>query len=109
MKKILVCLFCLSLSSCSLLSTHGIQPGAGKVRLYEEYAVVEKCQFVQDIIGTEGHWYNHLFISNKTLIQAAVNDLKNQAKELGADTVLLHSNLLFTSSVTLIGQAYNCK
>ncbi len=109
MKKILACLFCLSLSSCSLLSTHKIQQGAGKVRLFEEYTVVENCQFVQDIIGTEGHWYNHLFISNKTLIQAAINDLKNQAQQLGANTIHLHSNLLFASSVTLVGQAYNCK
>lgn len=109
MKKVLTCFCCLLLSSCSLLSTHAIQQGANEVRLYEEYSVVEECLFVQDIIGTEGHWYNHLFISNKALIQAAVNDIKNQAFKLGANTVLLHSNLLFTSSVTLRGQAYNCK
>lgn len=108
MKKILACLFCLSLTSCSLLSTHQIQQDANQVRLYEEYSVIEECRFIQEIIGTEGHWYNHLFISNKTLIQAAINDLKNQAWALGADTVLLNSNLLFTSSVTLVGQAYSC-
>lgn len=108
MKKMLPYFCCFLLTSCSLISTNVIQQDASDVRLFEDYSPVENCQFVSEVIGTEGHWYNYLFISNRDLTQGAVNDLKNQAHDLGANTVHVHTNMFFSTSVTILGQAYLC-
>jgi len=50
-----------------------------------------------EVIGTEGHWYNYLFMSNKNITQGALNDIKNQAQKLGAKAVHIHSNMFFTN------------
>ena len=78
------------------------------MRLYDDYTAVKTCQFVSEVIGTEGHWYNYLFISNRDLTQGAVNDLKNRTYASGANAVHVHTNMFFTTSVTILGQAYLC-
>ncbi len=77
--------------------------------MYEDYPQVESCNYVSEVIGTEGSWYNYLFISNKDLTQGAVNDLKNSVLALNANTVHTHTNMGFATSVTILGQAYHCK
>lgn len=109
MKIIITFVSCLFLSACSLFTINDIKQGAEIVRLYDEYKNIENCQFVGEVIGTEGHWYNYLFISNRDLTQGAVNDMKNRARKLGADTVHVHTNMFFTTSVTILGQAYDCR
>jgi hypothetical protein len=68
-----------------------------------------KCKKLGEVIGSEGRWFNYLFISNKNLIQGALNDIKNQAYEVGADKVVVHKQVAFVTSVTIVGQAYDCK
>jgi len=108
MKKMLPYFCCFLLTSCSLISTNDIHPDASSVRLYEDFSEVKDCQFVSEVIGTEGHWYNYLFISNRNLTQGAVNDLKNSTQKLGANAVHVHTNMFFATSVTILGQAYLC-
>ena len=98
-----------TLASCSLLSTQDLQPGAENVRLYASDEKIENCTFVNEVIGSEGHWYNYLFISNRDLTQGAVNDLKNRAMAIEANAVHVHTNMFFTTSVTILGQAYRCR
>ncbi|ELQ2335084.1 DUF4156 domain-containing protein, partial [Vibrio vulnificus] len=50
-----------------------------------------------------------LFFSNDTMMQGAVNDLKNNAKTLNADTIYVISHQAFTTSYTLLGTAYRCQ
>lgn len=69
----------------------------------------QKCKKLGEVIGSEGRWFNYLFISNKLLTQGALNDIKNQAYKIGADKVVVHKKLDFTTSVTILGQAYDCK
>ncbi len=69
----------------------------------------QKCERLGEGIGREGHWYNYLFIPNRLLTQGALNDIKNKAYEIGADKVVVHKKLDFQTSVTILGQAYNCK
>ncbi len=108
MKKILTYLSCFLLSSCSLITINAIQQDANSVRVFEDYSSVEDCQFIHEVIGTEGHWYNYLFISNRDLTQGALNDLKNRARALGGNAVHVHTNMFFSTSVTMLGQAYSC-
>lgn len=108
MFKILPLLLLLFLSSCSLLEIKEIKQDDKTVRLYSDEEKVRDCTFIDEVIGTQGHWYDYLFISNKNLTQGAINDLKSQAREVGANSVHVHTNMSFQTSVTLLGQAYNC-
>ena len=66
------------------------------------------CRYIGEIVGSEGHWYTYLFISNKNLIKGALNDLHNSANAMGANVVYISDNVAFTTSVTFYGQAYAC-
>ena len=67
------------------------------------------CDYLGEVIGTEGHWYNYLFISNRNLVQGALNDLYNNAGAMGANVVFISDDVSFSTSVTFYGQTYNCK
>jgi len=108
MNKSLILFSCLTLSACSLIATNEIAQGAENVRLFDDYKQVDNCQFIAEVIGTQGHWYDYLFISNRNLTQGAVNDLKNEARKVAANAVHVHTNMGFATSVTILGQAYHC-
>ncbi|RHW77067.1 DUF4156 domain-containing protein [Colwellia sp. RSH04] len=97
------------LSSCSMLEIKKIKPGDEKVRLYSDEEKIRDCRYIDEVIGTQGHWYDYLFISNKNLTQGAINDLKTQARAIGANSVHVHTNMAFNTSVTILAQAYYCK
>jgi hypothetical protein len=69
---------------------------------------VEKCQWLGEVVGSSGHWYSYLFYSNDVMIQGAINDIKNRAKQLGATHVYTVHPQDFVTSFTLMGSAYNC-
>lgn len=108
MTRILPVILMFFLSSCSLLEIKKIKPGDETVRLYSDEEKVKNCTFIDEVIGTQGHWYDFLFISNKNLTQGAINDLKSQARDIGANSVHIHTNMAFQTSVTILGQAYKC-
>jgi uncharacterized protein YbjQ (UPF0145 family) len=85
-----------------------IKSGDETVRLYSDTEQIKDCTFIDEVIGTQGHWYDFIFISNKNLTQGAINDLKSQARALGANSVHVHTNMAFQTSVTILGQAYEC-
>ncbi|TKF73278.1 MULTISPECIES: DUF4156 domain-containing protein [Vibrio] len=83
---------------------------ADKVQMdYHGVINIEQCEYKGEVTGSEGHWYNYLFFQNDTLIQGAMNELKSNAIELGADTVIFTLPQHFSTSVTMLGTAYLCK
>ncbi|MBT8133350.1 MAG: DUF4156 domain-containing protein [Gammaproteobacteria bacterium] len=101
-------------ASCSNLAQKN--PDNKPVRLIHKYEVnvltageAPDCRYLGEVIGSEGHWYTYLFISNRKLIQGAINDLHNSANAIGANVVYISDNIDFTTSVTFYGQAYDCK
>ncbi|MCM2679913.1 DUF4156 domain-containing protein [Echinimonas agarilytica] len=70
---------------------------------------VAECKSLGEVIGTEGHWYNYWFISNRELLQSSLNDIRNQAAQRGADVVYLPRDISFETSVTFVGTAYDCR
>ena len=70
---------------------------------------IEQCEYKGEVTGSEGHWYSYLFFPNDTLIQGAMNELKSNTSELGADTVIFTLPQDFATSVTMLGTAYLCK
>jgi hypothetical protein len=104
---------CIAAAALPLLTgcyTAVLKEEARSVRLVFTEQAVAKCAFRGDVVGTEGRWFNSWLIPNDTLSHAALNDLRNQAQENGADTVFVPGiTNLFRTSVTIIGQAYRCR
>ena len=71
--------------------------------------IIRQCENLGEVIGSEGSWYSYLFFSNTQLIQGAVNDIKNNAYETGANVVIVNKAVPFLTSITILGEAYDCK
>ena len=102
----------LIITSCSTIQK---SPEAEHVRLIfnKEFDIASKrvttCRHLGEIVGSDGHWYSYLFISNTSLTHGAFNDLHNKAHALGANIVYVDDDIGFSSSVTFYGQAYDCE
>ena len=111
-RLILIIPGCMFAISCSIIQKH---PDTDPVRLifYNELNIVSEnktptCRYLGEVVGSEGHWYTYLFISNTSLTHGALNDLHNKASKLGANVVYINDQIPFTASVTFYGQAYDC-
>lgn len=115
MNKISFLFLCLYLVSCS--SIVRTQDGAESVQIIfldksgSRYLQPPEtaCEFVGEVIGSEGHWYSYLFTSNARIVQGAINDLKNSVYAKNGNVVIVYGNIDLSTSVTLLGQAYNCR
>ncbi|WP_375753135.1 DUF4156 domain-containing protein [Vibrio sp. HN007] len=109
MKFTLILLLCLLTAGCTTPSVD-LLPRADEVRVRMSSDIhLNECEWKGEAIGSEGHWYNFLFYNNDTLMEGALNDLKNNAHELGGNTVFLHAPHYFRTSVTIMGTTYYCK
>ncbi|WP_444495112.1 DUF4156 domain-containing protein [Vibrio sp. YIC-376] len=93
-------------SSTSLIS-HDISQQV-EVRIDSQFDPAQ-CEYLGELTGSEGHWYNYLFYSNDDMIKGAINDLKNNAMAINADTVFMISPQYFVTSFSVLGTAYRCK
>ena len=103
-------LACLT-AACAPVELH---PDNKPVRLifYNEINLAKhlpKCTYIGPVVSSYGHWYNYLFVSNTHMTHGAIDDMYNKANEMGANVVYINKNIDFTTSVTLLGQAYHCK
>ncbi|NVD06117.1 DUF4156 domain-containing protein [Vibrio sp. JPW-9-11-11] len=86
-----------------------LEPAADQVHLrMDSQFNPEQCQWLGEVTGSEGHWYSYLFFPNDSLVQGALNDIKNRAHNLGANTVSVNHSQNFVTSFTLMGSAYSC-
>ena len=106
MKKSCLLALTVLLTSCSLPT---LIPEASQVKFTADQASLKNCKYLGDVIGTAGHWYDFLYISNHDLMQGALDDLRNNAAAKGADIIYLEQPHSFSTSVTLLGIAYDCK
>lgn len=93
-----------------------LTPGAQVVDILDAPPDKSKCQFLGEVMGTQGNWFTGGYTSNQNLMLGARNSIKNEAFKLGANAVLIqqenHANYQMaggTSNSTLIGKAYKCK
>lgn len=68
----------------------------------------DRCEYKGEVTGSEGHWYNYIFMTNDAMMQGAMNDLKNNAASIDADTVFMVSPQDFITSFSVLGSAYRC-
>jgi hypothetical protein len=87
-----------------------LRPDAKSIQVVLSQDEVKNCHTQGILIGTNGHWYNYLFLANDLMMQSALNDLRNQAASIGADTLLLPNYAYtFVTSVTIMGEALQCR
>ena len=116
MKTLLTYLFLITLASCTNYTRPSDDAKAVKLLFFnhvpEESALQELkslCIYKGEVIGSEGHWYSYLFFENADLARGALNELKNNAIEKGANVVIAHQVSDFVTSVTYAGELYFCK
>ncbi len=100
------CLFLLFLNGCA----HSLNNNAASVDVY--YSTIEKinCDYLGDVIGSDGNVFTFLFMSNVDLTRGALNDIRNNARVMGGDTVFIfREQLLYTTTTTFVGSVYDCQ
>ncbi len=107
-KKLLLLAICYTLTSCSLLDIHQLDKNANNVKIYDDFDQVKHCQYMGELVGSEGNWYSFFFISNTELTLASIADLKNKALAIGANSIHVEEHMGFNTSVTFLGHAYEC-
>ncbi|WP_017221612.1 DUF4156 domain-containing protein [Moritella dasanensis] len=107
-KILFIFITALTLTSCSLFDIQPLDDTTNVIKIYDRYEHIAQCTFVNELVGSEGTWYNYLFISNTDLTLGSIHDLKNQANAMGANAIHIQYNLSFNTSVTFFAQAYDC-
>ena len=99
-------LFLLLLNSCANIP---LKEDAVSVKVYFSLAEKTNCDYVGDVIGTDGNFMTFWFMSNEHLTQGALHDIRNEAHAMGGDTVfILREMLQYTTSTTFVGSVYRC-
>ncbi|MCZ4295640.1 DUF4156 domain-containing protein [Vibrio sinaloensis] len=107
-KGLLASLATLLLAGCTTPVTQiNGDASAVHLRLDSQFNAAE-CHWLGEVTGSEGHWYSYLFYPNDVMVKGALNDVKNRASELGANTVYLVHPQDFVTSFTVMGNAYIC-
>lgn len=105
MKKTILFLASTLLASCT---AQPLIKDAETVRVMLTHKPAAECTYLGEVIGSQGHWYDFLFTPNTTLVQGAINDMKNQTLALGGNTLYISQEMGFVTSQTLLGQAFRC-
>lgn len=96
------------LSGCSAKNV--LTPEAKNVRIYDTLPTNMHCKYKDEIIGSEADLLTFLFVSNRDMTAGARADLRNQAAELGGNSVEIQSaDFMYTSSTVFIGHVYSCR
>lgn len=100
--------FCLLLllSGCSHIS---LEKDAKSVDVFYSLSEISNCDYIGDVIGSDGNLLIYLLMDNVSLTRGAINDIRNKAVVMGGDTVIiLREQLLYTTTTTFLGSVYNC-
>jgi hypothetical protein len=98
-------LFLLLLNCCA----HSLENNAASVDVYYSLAEKTNCDYVGDVIGSDGNYLTFLFISNTDLTRGALNNIRNNAMAMGGDSVfILREKLQYSTTTTFVGSVYSC-
>ena len=92
-----------------------VLPEARAIELVNEPPDRTICEFLGEVVGSQGNFITGDYTSNKNLVIGARNELRNEASKLGANVVYVqdHKNTsahgsLGTTNTTVVGKAYRC-
>lgn len=123
MSKSVVVRTVLSLSLVALLAgcaATALRPGAERIIVTKKEAP-KSCKFLGAVMGEQGGSFAGAYTSNANLAQGALNNMRNNALELGANYVQLETDRagqtgggsrygmhMGQTDVTMTGNAYRC-
>ncbi len=103
----------LTIAGCS---AHQLRPEAGSVTIVINKPDPARCTYLGEITGSPGGWVTEDYTSNEVLMVGASNDLRNQAYDMGGNTIHLQKVddssawiLTGTTSISVTGGVYHCK
>jgi hypothetical protein len=101
-------LLLLLLNSCANIV---LDENAASVNVY--YSLSEKsitnCNYVGDVVGSDGNFLKFWYMSNLRLTRGALNDIRNKANAMGGDSVFILQEMLeYTTTSTFVGSVYRC-
>mgnify|MGYP000002863698 FL=1 len=113
MKKILISITTiLILSGCS---SRALISEARNIELVNEAPNRHQCEYLGEIVGSQGNFITGDFTSNENLVIGARNELRNKAYKLGGNLVHIQDmkntnayGSLGTTNTTAVGKAYYC-
>ncbi len=95
----------LLLSGCITFPTYESE----QVQVFWDHPeAIKNCKAKGIVYGSEGHFYDFWLHADRDMIWGALNEMRIKTVELKADTLYLYSPFTFSSSVTLMGKAYDC-
>lgn len=96
------------LGGCSAKNV--LTPEAKNVRIYDNLPKNMDCEYIDEIYGSEANMFTFLFMSNYDMTAGARAHLRNQAAQLGGNSVeIQNADFMYTSSTVFIGQVYKCR
>ena len=109
---IFLALSVISLGGCA----DGLNPNANLISIVPSNTNLTHCQFKGEVIGSQGNWLTGAWTENENLLIGAMNDMKNQAYKVGANTIIQTVKSTISSNDvnygddnnTVIGQGYYC-
>lgn len=115
LKKLAKSVYGISLLTLAACAAKTLTPGAEVIELVNEQPDKSKCEYLGEIVGSQGNWLTGDFTANKDLVLGARNELRNKAYALGGNIVYIQdlehssaSDSLGTTNVTGIGKVYKC-
>lgn len=125
MKLIKVCAVSLLAVAMVGCASQALNPQAARV-IVSPNAAPKGCKYAGQVVGNQGDFFTGAWTSNRNLEEGSMNDLKNQAANLGANYVQLvnsragntgsirsyggdFSGSMQETNVTNLGNAYVCK
>lgn len=125
MKLIKVCAVSLLAAAVVGCASQALNPQAAHV-IVSPNGAPKGCKYAGQVVSNQGDFFTGAWTSNRNLEEGAMNDMKNQAANLGANYVQLinsragntgsissyngdFSGSMQETNVTNIGNAYICK
>jgi len=86
-----------------------LEDGAESVKIYFSLDEHLKCDYMGDVVGSDGTFLSFWFMSNDNLTRGALNDIRNEARIIGGDTAFIfRDQLKYTTSTTFVASVYRC-
>ncbi|MBW3141465.1 DUF4156 domain-containing protein [Ferrimonas balearica] len=96
----------LALSGCVTFPT----PESEQVTvIWDHSEAITQCQHKGTVIGSEGHFYDYWLHADKDMVWGALNQMRIKTAAMGGDTLYLYQPMGFRTSVTMFGNAYDCR
>ncbi len=112
MQSMIISTLMLFLVGCAATT---LKPEAEKVRILQNEP--KGCKYLGEVTGNQGNFLTGSFTSNENLETGARNELKNQAAQMGANTLVILTSRagqtmsdgrLQQTNVTLTATAFHC-